>query len=142
MLPPCHPVPIIVAIDDSEDDLFFFERALRKAHVEFPLVRFTSAIDAAKYLVDAATNPSPQRVPCVIFTDIHMPEMNGFEFITWVRSRKELSGLPIVVLSTSDDSRDVARGRQVGADRHFVKFPDSARIVQVLDQAVLSQRSQ
>jgi CheY-like chemotaxis protein len=129
------PLPPVIAIDDSEDDLFFLHRALKKAHVKFPLITFNNPIDAIKYLIDAANCPVLGRVPCMIFTDINMPVMNGFEFVTWLRSQKDIRRLPVVVLSTSNSARDVARSRHVGADRHIVKFPTSEVIVQLFKEA-------
>lgn len=132
-------LPPILVIDDSEDDLFFFKRLLGKSGTKFPVLTFTSATDAVRYLTEAVEVMHHGHVPCFIFTDLKMPTMTGLEFVTWMRAQKRINRLPVVMLTTSDDPKDIARSAEVGVDGYYVKFPSSAEIAKLLEQAGESQ---
>jgi CheY-like chemotaxis protein len=129
------PLPPIIAIDDSPDDLFFLQRLLEKAGAKAPLLTFQQATDAVIYLSDAATKAEPGRIPCFIFTDLRMPQMDGLEFLAWIRGEKDLNRLPVIMLTTSDDPKDIAKSKELGVDHYFVKFPAIGDLASLLDAA-------
>ena len=134
---PLHPnLPPILAVDDSADDLFFLERLLRKSGTTLPLLKFGDAEAAVAYLDDSVNAAEPCNIPCFVFTDLRMPQMNGIEFVAWIRSHKKLNRLPIVMLSTSCLPEDVRRSEEAGVDRYFVKFPIPEEVAVVLRKIV------
>lgn len=128
-------LPPILVIDDSEDDLFFLKRLLVKSGTQFPILTFTSATDAVRYLTQAVEAMHVGHVPCFIFTDLKMPTMTGLEFLAWMRAQKRINRLPVVMLTTSDDPKDIARSAELGVDGYYVKFPSAAEITKLLEQA-------
>lgn len=130
-------LPPIIAIDDSADDLFFLTRLLEKAGTKFPVLTFQQATDAMNYLTEAVKTPEPGRLPCFIFTDLKMPTMTGLEFLAWIRSERLLNRLPVIMLSTSDDPRDIAKSKELGVDHYFVKFPSTTEVAKLLTDAGL-----
>ena len=130
-------LPPIIAIDDSADDLFFLRRLLQKAGARFPLLTFEAATDAVTYLTEAAKSAEPGRLPCFIFTDLKMPSMTGLEFLAWIRSERLLNRLPVIILSTSEDPRDIAKSQELGVDHYYVKFPSKAEVAMLLTEAGL-----
>jgi CheY-like chemotaxis protein len=60
-------------------------------------------------------------LPDLLLLDLKMPLANGFEVIEWVRARPRLAPLRIVVLTTSDQSRDIDRAHRLGANSFLVK---------------------
>lgn len=135
MMPDTPTLPPILVIDDSEDDLFFFKRLLAKSGTKSPVLTFTSATDAVRYLTEAVEAMHHGHVPCFIFTDLKMPTMTGLEFVTWMRAQKRISRLPVVMLTTSDDPNDIARSAEAGVDGYYVKFPRPDEITKLLEQA-------
>ena len=125
-------LPPIIAIDDSPDDLFILQRLVKHTGVEFPLLTFEDATKAAEYLTSAAKSANPAQVPCFIFTDLKMPTMTGFEFIEWLRTQRLIGELPVIVLSTSDDERDVRRAAELGVVRYYIKFPTADELAALL----------
>jgi DNA-binding response OmpR family regulator len=63
-----------------------------------------------------------------------MPQTDGFEFCTWIRSQKGLAGVRLVILSSSDLERDVKRARALGADEYLVKLPTVEAMTKLLTQ--------
>ncbi len=116
--------PILVA-DDDEDDRFFIERLIKKTGVRNPIRTFDDGTEVINFLGGAKLSTPAGRLRCprILFLDLKMRGLGGFEFLEWARRRKELSPLTIVVLSNSNESEKVARALALGAHRYFVKYP-------------------
>jgi CheY-like chemotaxis protein len=109
----------ILLVEDSEDDAFFFGRALEK--IGGQLRRFThleDGSDAVEFLEEFGKAPSG---PVLMFLDLKMPVMNGFDVLAWIRERVLAFPLQVMVLSGSDDPRDRARALELGAEDYLVK---------------------
>lgn len=112
-------------MEDSPDDIFLFMRAARTEaeaqHMRiFPV---TSAEIAQEFLCckgqfEGRVDQAP---PGLIVTDIKMPKMNGLEFVHWARSQTFLNKVPIVVMSSSDQPRDVKDAYEFGANCYILK---------------------
>jgi CheY-like chemotaxis protein len=118
-----HELPPILVAEDSDDDFFFFRRALRSAAVENPVLRFRDGSELLRFLEKI---PEPeigptQREPWLLFVDITMPIMNGFEVLEWVAGAKHIPKLQPIVLSASYRVEDVNRAKHLGAVDYLVK---------------------
>ncbi|MBM9594385.1 response regulator [Roseitranquillus sediminis] len=71
--------------------------------------------------------------PDAIITDINMPRMDGFGFISAVRKRPEYRGVPILVLTTESAPELKQRAREAGATGWIVKPFDPAKLVRAID---------
>lgn len=60
----------------------------------------------------------------VIFADVAMPKQNGLEFLKWLKDEPHFHGLPVVMLSSFDNSRDIKRALECGASACMIKPPD------------------
>lgn len=57
----------------------------------------------------------------LIFTDVNMPDINGLELISYLRSNPNYKNIPVFIISTEGSAKDVEKGRQLGADEYVVK---------------------
>ncbi len=130
----------ILLIDDSEDDRFFLKRLLKKAGVANPTLSFDDAREAVKYLERGKGEPEPRIWPSVIFTDLKMPSMSGFEFAEWLRNQAPPSYVWLVVVSGSNESSDRERAIALGAKCYFVKFPLVEALAAMVGLAVEGSR--
>lgn len=114
--------PILIAEDDP-DDAYMLRRAFTKANVANPLVFVGDGDEAIDYLSGsgrfAAQDDHP--LPVVLLLDLKMPRRNGFEVLEWVRDHPGLGRLPVVVLTSSRQSTDLARAYELGANSYLVK---------------------
>ena len=106
-----------LVIDDDEDDM---EMIVDSLNNNMDVKQVTSALDAAK---GVAALKSGEMVPDLIFLDINMPAMDGFEVQKILSEDPKLADIPIVFLTTSARRDDVLRALRGTAVRYIVK-PD------------------
>ena len=104
--------PRVMLVDDSDTDLFINETMIKYAQFSENVISFTSSTKGLEYLKSFVSDPYSVDVPDIIFLDINMPLMNGFEFL------REYQLLPavikdkchIVLLSSSFNANDIQNG--------------------------------
>ena len=113
----------IMLIDDNPDDNFFHEREIKKCNASLNVIVKMSGIEALEYLKSMKINNQPQ--PDLIFLDINMPGMNGWEFLKeYNLLDNELKNKPVIImLTTSDNPDDTARAKQIGFVSDYITKP-------------------
>jgi CheY-like chemotaxis protein len=121
--------PVLVA-DDDADDLFFARRALQKAGVIVPILTCADGGEVIALL--KRMQAENKRPPETIFLDIKMPKFDGFQTLRWIRDQKHLRAVRVIMLSGSQEPRDVALARSLGANDYLVKFPTAEALSKAL----------
>lgn len=116
-------LPPILVVDDDPEDTYFLRRALKNADIPNPVIGCGDGEEAVAFLESAAFGG--QR-PCLVFLDLKMARMNGFEFLAWIRAHTEFDDLKVIVLSSSRLEDDRVRALALGAHDYLVKFPPSS----------------
>jgi CheY-like chemotaxis protein len=114
------PSPTILLVEDSEDDAFFFERAFQKLGTTCSLQRAVDGAEAVDFLRTALSG-SQEKLPRVIFLDLKMPLLNGFEVLEWIATQHFPREMRVIVLSGSSHPDDKSRAAQLGATDYLVK---------------------
>ena len=120
----------LLFVDDDPNDRLLAETACGMARVSFLLKTVESGVDAFRYLsgssayADRAVHPLPD----LIFLDLKMPEMDGFEVLRWARNRAETRATPVVIYSASLIPEDIAKAHSLGAD-YFITKPSSLTVL-------------
>jgi CheY-like chemotaxis protein len=127
------PQPAIVLIEDNDEDLFLFKRLLEKAGVPNKVVRLRDGAEAIKYFGRVAAGRIDAPLAC--FVDIKMPGYGGFEVLEAIRASEELETVPVFMLSTSDDRRDILQSARKGAQCYLVKHPRPSTLRALIDEA-------
>lgn len=99
------PVSVLV-VDDDQVDIMLIQRAFARHPTPHQLVNACDGVEALSILRGNHPLKSVSR-PLLILLDLNMPRMNGIEFLTELRKDPQLMDIPVFVLSTSDDDRDV-----------------------------------
>lgn len=113
----------ILILEDNQDDMNLLEVALRREGITSPVQVVRDGEEAIEYLCgngrygDRVKFPFPK----VIFTDLKMPRMGGFEVLEWVRRHPECSVIPVIILSDSKLASDIKKAYQMGANAYLCK---------------------
>jgi CheY-like chemotaxis protein len=110
----------LLLVEDSEDDAFFFKRTLQKSGMNCVLHRVADGAEAIDFLRSTSISNS-QELPKVIFLDLKMPVLNGFEVLEWLQTQTFTPHLRVIVLSGSEHENDKTRAAQMGAMDYLVK---------------------
>ena len=129
------PTPLkILIIDDDQDDQEFLLEAIQEL---YPYSSHVSANDGAEALEYIDKNPPP---PTLIFLDLNMPLVNGFEFLTLYQKKPEYKYSRVIIYSTSSHPRDKKKSRELGAAEFITKVSDldilKEKILQVVDRVL------
>ncbi len=117
-------LPPILIVDDDPDDLFILKRLLAKAGVKNKVLAIEDAPAAVAYLEAESANPASRYIPWMIFTDLHMPRIDGIDFVKWIRSKPAFQHLIVIMVSSSEDPQDKAKALQAGVNRFALKYPN------------------
>ncbi|MES2696045.1 MAG: response regulator [Verrucomicrobiota bacterium] len=132
--------PILI-VDDDADDIFILKRLLLKAGIKNKTVAFEDPRIAVAHLEAVVARGDPNLLPCLTFTDLHMPQMNGVEFTRWIRQQPPLDRLCVVMVSSSEDPRDAARAVEAGVSRFALKYPAASALRQIVDASPCTNAS-
>ena len=127
-----QPLKPILLIDDDNVDTMTVKRAMRDLHAKRPFIHSVNGEEAMKYLTDSDTEK-----PFLILLDLNMPKMGGIEFLKIIKANHELKTIPIVVLTTSREQRDVSESFELGAAGYMVKPVDYSKFVEMLGKIML-----
>ena len=116
----------ILLVDDSDDDVLLVQRAFQKAQFLTSLFVVKSGHEALLYL--RGEHPYSDRtlypLPELILLDLKMPGMDGFEVLSWIRGEPGLKHSRVLVLTSSNELRDVNLAYKLGANSFLVKPTD------------------
>lgn len=126
--------PTLLLIEDNEDDVFLMRRALKKAAIDLPLHVVTDGQQAIDYLDGKGQfgNREVHPVPSIIFLDLKLPCVHGFEVLEWIRQQDALSSLPVVILTSSPEERDRRKANELGAKAYLVKPPTGEMLLRAM----------
>jgi len=120
----------ILLVEDDNNDVFFFERAMTRAGLGAPVYIAHHGHEAMSYLSGVGNYADRDRypIPRCIFLDLKMPLVDGFKFLEWLRAQPPLSHLGVIVLTSSPEERDRRRAKELGAKGYIIK-PASAQAI-------------
>jgi CheY-like chemotaxis protein len=116
-----HPVSIVM-IEDDEGHARLIERNIRRAGVNNEIVPFQNGTSALKYLFgpDGSGLASARR-HLLILLDLNLPDMTGLDILEKVKANPHTRRSPVVVLTTTDDSQEIQRCYDLGANVYITK---------------------
>lgn len=122
---------VMMLVEDNEDDVFLMKRALKAAGVMNPLVVADNGQVAIDYLSGTGEFGDRDRhpLPALIFLDLKLPLKSGHDVLAWIRRRKELDAVIVVVLTSSNERTDLNRCYQLGANSYVVKPPTAEQLL-------------
>ncbi|RYU58368.1 response regulator [Methylolobus aquaticus] len=125
-------VPLLI-VEDSDEDFEVTCWALRKVGVERPIIRCTSTEGALGYLLPPEKSPDPAPpLPCLVLLDLNLPTGDGRQLLEDLNRLPRRPPVPLVILSTSSNPRDVVACYRLGASGYLSKPLDLDDFVEKL----------
>jgi len=118
-------------VDDNPDDVLAVRRCLKQARIGNPIVHCESGEEALALLDSAAKAKS---LPALVMLDINMPGMKGTEVLAEIRGRLLLPQLPVLMLTSSNDDRDVLAAFKGKANSYLTKPLDEEGLRKALER--------
>ncbi|MDQ3051311.1 MAG: response regulator [Bacteroidota bacterium] len=108
----------ILLVDDDKDDQLFFIDAINEIEPEVECIVANNGLEAIVHLNSIAP------LPTLIFLDLNMPFMNGFECLSEIKKAEKFKSIPVVIFTTTNHPIDQDRMRSMGAKLFLTKPPD------------------
>lgn len=127
----------VLLVEDNPDDVALFQRAMRKAALDYSLQVVGDGEAAVAYLSGEAQYADRTRYPLprLVLLDLKLPRKSGHEVLEWLYAQPDLRRLPVVVLTTSRELSDINRAYNNCANSYLVKpfsFDGLIELVRVL----------
>ncbi|ATB28783.1 response regulator [Melittangium boletus] len=115
---------VILLVEDNPDDELLTLRALRRSNFHNPVIVVRDGAEALDYLFVQGRHAErdPDIRPQVVLLDLHLPRLDGLEVLRRLRAHERTRTLPVVVLTSSNEERDLVESYQLGVNS-FVHKP-------------------
>lgn len=115
----------IVMVEDDEGHARLIEKNIRRAGVHNEIVPFADGTSALNYILGAdGSGEASSGRPMLILLDLNLPDMTGVSILEKVKSNAHTRSAPVVVLTTTDDEREIQRCYELGANVYITKPVD------------------
>jgi CheY-like chemotaxis protein len=115
------PVSIIM-IEDDEGHARLIEKNIRRAGVNNEIIPFANGNSALDYLLGADRSGSPSAGrQLLVLLDLNLPDMTGIDILEKLKGNAHTKRSPVVVLTTTDDAREIQRCYDLGANVYITK---------------------
>ena len=124
----------VLLVEDNDDDVVLTLRALKAQNVANEVKVVTDGVEALDYLFGRGAYAGSNRdLPQVILLDLKLPKLDGLEVLRELRAHPKTRLLPVVVLTSSNEERDLVESYALGANSYirkpvdFQQFTEAAR---------------
>jgi two-component system response regulator len=118
----------ILLVEDNPDDAGLTIRALKKNNLANSLVHVTDGEEAINYLFA----PGRVALPKLILLDLKMPKVDGIEVLRKIKGDEQRRVIPVVILTSSKEERDIVESYKLGVNAYIVKPVDFEKFVKAV----------
>jgi two-component system response regulator len=127
---------VILVVEDNPQDATMTLRALKKHNVSNNIVLTHDGAEALEYLygTGAYAGRDPSDLPNVVLLDLKLPKVDGMQVLKRIRSEPVTKTLPVVILTSSDEQRDLVESYELGVNSFVRKPVDFAAFTEAVSQ--------
>jgi CheY-like chemotaxis protein len=123
----------ILLVEDSEDDVFLFRRALERSRCEADLCHHRTVAAATQYLESLTAEKRP--LPRMAFVDLILPKVGGAELVTWIKRSDAYQRIPVIVITGVVAPTAASQLARFGATAVMVKPSNIEHLVDAIHAA-------
>jgi two-component system, response regulator len=123
----------ILLVEDNADDIALTLRAFKTHYISNEVIVVRDGAQALEYLFGSDHGGRADVLPAVILLDLKLPKVSGLEVLQRIRADERTRPLPVVILTSSSEERDIVEGYRLGANSYvrkpvdFLEFTEAAR---------------
>jgi CheY-like chemotaxis protein len=111
---------LILLVEDSPDDVELTLRVLKTHNIANEVKVARDGVEALEFLFGTPDNP-PGKLPSVVLLDLKLPKLDGLEVLRRIRAEPATARLPVVIMTTSREERDIVTSYELGANSYVQK---------------------
>ena len=125
---------IILLVEDNPDDVALTLRAFKKSNISNKVILAKDGVEALDYLHGTGmyAGRDVKELPVVVMLDLKLPKINGLEVLRNIRQEELTKLVPVVILTSSAEQRDVVEGYRLGANSYIRKPVDFEQFVEAV----------
>jgi len=130
---------IIMIVEDNEDDIELAMRAFKRNHILNEVIVARDGVEALEYLFGTGAHAGRDLcvMPEVVLLDLKMPRLGGLEVLRRIRADERTKFLPVVVLTSSDEEKDMIDSYHYGVNSYIRKPVDFEQFTEAVRQLSL-----
>lgn len=122
---------VILIAEDDDGHAELIQSGLVESGVRNKIIRFSNGEDAWNFLY--ASKKQKNSKYYLLLLDIHMPQMDGVEVLRLIKSDPKLKEMPVIILTTTDDPREIEECYQIGCNLYITKPVDFVKFAETLN---------
>lgn len=124
----------ILLVEDNPDDEALTRRALAKNNIQNEIVVARDGAEALDYLFGTGVHARKPVAPEIVLLDLKLPKVDGMEVLRRIRAEPRTRLLPVVILTSSREEKDLVNGYGLGANSYIRKPVDFSQFVEAVRQ--------
>ncbi|HEY5534726.1 MAG TPA: response regulator [Ignavibacteria bacterium] len=130
---------IILLVEDNQDDIALTIRAFGKNNIKNKIITVEDGEEALDYLFCKGKfeGRNPRELPSVVLLDLKLPKVDGFEVLKAIRKNENTKFLPVIILTSSNEERDMVYGYLLGANSFIQKPVDFEKFSEAIKTITL-----
>jgi CheY-like chemotaxis protein len=125
---------VILIADDDLGHVRLIEKNLNRAGLHNPIERFDNGQDILDFLFGRSARRRGKEAAYLLLLDIRMPKVDGVEVLRQIKADPELKKIPVIMLTTTDDPREVEHCHALGCSNYVVKPVDYDKFAEAIKQ--------
>lgn len=127
---------VVLVVEDNPDDEMLTLRALRNHRIKNEIVVVRDGVEALDYLLATGSfsDRDPNDLPQVVLLDLRLPKLDGIQVLQRIRAEERTRLLPVVVLTSSDEEKDVVDSYHFGANSYVRKPVEFGEFTEAIRQ--------
>jgi len=127
--------PLVLVIEDSNEDYEALNRAFRQSSIKTTLHRGKTGQQALEYL-EQCILAKPTSLPAFILLDLNLPGIDGLSVLQTIKQDPRLQSIPVIILTTSNYAKDIEECYRSGANSYVIKVMDVQRFKQSMQTLI------
>lgn len=126
---------VIIIADDDDGHASLIRKNLRRAGITNEIMHFRDGFETIEFLFESENGPKKgSKDTFLLLLDIRMPKIDGIEVLRRVKTDHDLRGMPVIMITTTDDPREIRKCHELGCNNYITKPIDYDKFVRAIRQ--------